>query len=79
MSIPLIIAINIGAASLLALILTALMLVPTRFRPHRHLHLLHRHEADRLQPEAGHNAETGDHKAPRHGAAKRAFTIPNIG
>jgi energy-converting hydrogenase Eha subunit F len=39
MSVPLIIALNIGAAALLALLLTALMLLPKRLHPHRHPHL----------------------------------------
>ncbi len=39
MSVPLIIALNVGAAALLALLLTALMLLPKRLHPHRHPHL----------------------------------------
>jgi hypothetical protein len=40
MSVPLIIALNIGAAAFLTLVLTALMLLPKRLHPHRHPHLL---------------------------------------
>jgi hypothetical protein len=40
MSVPLIIALNIGAAAFLTLLLTALMLLPKRLHPHRHPHLL---------------------------------------
>lgn len=36
MSVPLIIALNIGAAAFLTLLLTALMLLPKRLHPHRH-------------------------------------------
>lgn len=39
MSVPLIIALNIGAAAFLALLVTALMLLPKRLHPHRHPHL----------------------------------------
>lgn len=39
MSVPLIIALNVGAAAFLALLLTALMLLPKRLHPHRHPHL----------------------------------------
>jgi hypothetical protein len=40
MSVPLIIALNVGAAAFLTLLLTALMLLPKRLHPHRHPHLL---------------------------------------
>jgi hypothetical protein len=39
MSVPLIIALNIGAAAFLTLLLTVLMLLPKRLHPHRHPHL----------------------------------------
>lgn len=39
MSVPLIIALNIGAAAFVTLLLTALMLLPKRLHPHRHAHL----------------------------------------
>jgi hypothetical protein len=39
MSVPLIIALNIGAAAFLALLVAALMLLPKRLHPHRHPHL----------------------------------------
>jgi hypothetical protein len=39
MSVPLIIALNVGAAAFLTLLLTALMLLPKRLHPHRHPHL----------------------------------------
>jgi hypothetical protein len=44
MSISLIIALNIGAAMLLTVLLTALMLLPKRLRAHRHPHLLVHHD-----------------------------------
>jgi hypothetical protein len=40
MSVPLIIALNVGAAAFLTLVLTALMLLPKRLHPHRHPRLL---------------------------------------
>jgi hypothetical protein len=39
MSVPLIIALNVGVAALLTLLLAALMLLPKRLHPHRHPHL----------------------------------------
>jgi hypothetical protein len=39
MSVSLIIALNLGAAAFLALLVTALMLLPKRLHPHRHPHL----------------------------------------
>ena len=39
MSVPLIIALNVGAAAFLTLLLTALMLLPKRLHAHRHPHL----------------------------------------
>lgn len=44
MSVSLIIALNVGAAMLLAILLTALMLLPKRLPAHRHPHLLAHHE-----------------------------------
>jgi hypothetical protein len=58
MSLPVIIAINIGAAMLLSMVLAALMLLPKRFRPH---HLPHLH-ADRAERPTA--AATSRHGAP---------------
>jgi hypothetical protein len=54
MPIPMLIALNLGAASLLTLVLTALMLLPKRLRPHRHTH-----------PEAPRRANSGERRRPR--------------
>jgi hypothetical protein len=72
MSIPLILAINVGAASLLALILTALMLAPKRLRPHRHLHL----EPDLETRPRAIPAQRRDPRAERSHAARRVVTGP---
>jgi hypothetical protein len=40
MSVPLIIALNVGAAALLTALLITLMVLPKRLHPHRHPHLM---------------------------------------
>jgi hypothetical protein len=40
MSVPLIIALNVGAAAILTALLSALMVLPKRLHPHRHPHLM---------------------------------------
>jgi hypothetical protein len=66
MSILLIAAINIGAASLLALILSAVMLTPRRLRPHHHPRLHPRSEAPR-RPSA---IEPSSRAGRTHGARR---------
>jgi hypothetical protein len=75
MSTPLIIALNIGVASLLALGLIALMLAPKRLRPHHHPHL-------DLPGETPPSAEPVEHRrarAERRQASGRAIPITKIG
>jgi hypothetical protein len=61
MSIPLIIAINIGAAALLTLILSTLMLLPKRLHPHRHPDLLVDHDAEPT-PLSRHERQEREHR-----------------
>jgi hypothetical protein len=72
MSVSLIIALNVGAAMLLAILLTALMLLPKRLPAHRHLHLLADHEtaaAPIERQDRGRDAVTGRQRPRRSGQA----------
>jgi hypothetical protein len=71
MSISLIIALNIGAAMLLAVLVTALMLLPKRLPAHRHPHLLvHRDPpAAPIERHDRRGAVPGRLRPARHGRA----------
>ncbi len=66
MSVLQIVALNIGAAALLTLILTALMLLPKRLHPHRHPHLaVHHHDAAPVAPsQSPERRERAQHRNP---------------
>jgi hypothetical protein len=72
MSVSLIIALNVGAAMLLAILLTALMLLPKRLPAHRHPHLLAHHEtaaAPIERQDRSRGAVTGRQRSRRSGRA----------
>lgn len=79
MSISLLIALNLGAAMLLTILLAALMLLPKRLAAHRHPRLpLHCKTA--AAPTARHDRRRGAVTGrQRPGRSGRAITDPNTG
>lgn len=75
MSVPLMIALNVGAAALLTLLLIALMVLPKRLRPHRHPHLETRDAATPALPARPHERAARAHR-PLQGGGGQPITDP---